>query len=233
MRFKLGGTRGSSNVRPHLKKAVPVDKSNERGLMTTEKNHQSSTTVGIHDSQSSDEPIGEQNNRGAVSLESARLSARIHEPDSDGDRQSSGEGKRTGSPRRGLLKSCEQRDTNRDGSRRTADDSINNQRSFSSEKDSRSDRPRDGRFDNDVRHADRGHTKYRSPERNRDSGHDRSRDRKVNGGLRNSGNRKRHRSVSTERDVRAEDRESSRGAKAINRSESESARGRQKDHSNR
>jgi hypothetical protein len=51
--------------------------------------------------------------------------------------------------------------------------------------------------------------------------------------LRNSGNRKRHRSVSRERDVRAEDRESSRGAKAINRSESESARGRQKDHSNR
>lgn len=169
----------------------------------------------------------EQSNRGPVLLKSERVAVRIHEHDSDRHRLSSAEGKKPRSPSAGLLRCSQQRDINSGGTRRTADASYSNQRSSSNDKDSRSDRPRDGRFDDNMQHADCGHSKHRSPERNRD------RDRRGNSSLRDLDNRKRQRSLSRDRGVRPEHGESSRAAKAIHRSDSESSRDRQKDRSHR
>ena len=163
----------------------------------------------------------EQSNRGSVALESTRGSARIHEPDFDGRRQSSDEGKNSS---RGLRSCSKQRDINPEGSRRTAEGSLNNQRRCNDDKDSRSDRPRDAILDDD-------HAKHRSPHRNWNSDRDRSRDRRGDGRCRTLDNRKRQRSVSRERDDRSEDQEIWRAAKGINRTGSEFSRERQRDPS--
>jgi len=158
LRLKLGGTRGPTNIRSHLPKAVvPADKTN----------------VEMDSS--------EQGNRSR--LEGAMgVSAKIHEPDTDGHKQISDEGKKG----RGSSRDCSNQHKDRipDSSRRTADDSSNRQKS-SSVNNSGSDRRREY-----------GHAEHRSRDRSRDhrDRDHRDRDHRDSGELRNSDSRKRHRS---------------------------------------
>ncbi|KAG0565622.1 hypothetical protein KC19_7G001800 [Ceratodon purpureus] len=295
LRLKFGGTRGPTNVRPHLHKAIPSDKTIGQGKMTIERNHHNFSIVGAPGGQSLDEvPHSREkrlhsqsytvmsNDRGASgsnggqtsqshltvtmatseatvldpvlkrvveigsseqstrsrrpgSSESTRDSARIREFDSDVHRLSSDGGKKCRSPSSsGLLNSRNQhRDINSDSSRRAADDSAQKQKVSTNDKDSRSNRPRDERYDDNLRHTDSGLSKYRSPERSWDNIRERSRDRRDVGNLRSSDSRKRHRSLSRERDARPGNLESSRATKTVNKSGSQSVRERQNDHSNR